>query len=75
MRTKNILIVALSVCMAGCGGGNGGDVMPPPPGVTVTVSGISTPLNTGTTRTFTAQVIGTSNNPSLGRWWKTAGAR
>lgn len=62
MWTKNILIVVLSACMAGCSGGNGGGVVPPPPAVTVSVSGLSTPLNTGAARTFTAQVTGTSNN-------------
>jgi len=62
MRTKNILIVVLAVCMAGCSGGNGGSLPPPEPTVTVSVSGVSTPLNAGTARTFTAQVAGTSNS-------------
>jgi hypothetical protein len=35
---KNILIVVLAACMAGCAG-NGGSGPPPNPNVTVTVSG------------------------------------
>lgn len=62
MWMKNILIVVLAVCLAGCSGGSGGGVVPPPPAVTVSVSGVSTPLNTGADRTFTAQVTGASNN-------------
>jgi hypothetical protein len=61
MWTKNILIVALAVCMAGCSGGNAGSVTPPEPNVTVTVSGSSALLNAGADRTFTATVNGTSN--------------
>lgn len=59
-RCKNILIVVLAACMAGCGG-NGGSGPPPNPNVTVAVSGASTLLNTGAARTFTATVSGTSN--------------
>jgi hypothetical protein len=61
MQTKNILVVVLAVCMAGCSSGNGGSVVPPEPNVTVTVSGSSTLLNTGADRTFAATVNGTSN--------------
>jgi len=57
---KNILIVVLAACMAGCAG-NGGSGPPPNPNVTVTVSGASTLLNAGAARTFTATVSGTSN--------------
>jgi hypothetical protein len=60
MQTKNILVVLLAVCMAGCGG-NGGSTPPPVPNVTVSVTGSATPLNTGGTRTFTATVAGSSN--------------
>ena len=60
MAWKNILIVVLAACMAGCAG-NGGSGPPPNPNVTVTVSGASTLLNAGAARTFTATVSGTSN--------------
>src|SRR5438445_8006163 len=59
MPTKNILVLVLAVCMAGCGGDGGST--PPPLNVTVSVSGAVTPLNIGGTRTFTATVNGTSN--------------
>lgn len=62
MTWKNILIVVLAACMAACSGGDGGSVMPPEPTVTVSVAGVSTPLNAGTARTFTAKVTGTSNS-------------
>jgi hypothetical protein len=59
---KTILIVVLTTFMISCGGtGNGGNGSPPNADLSVTVSGASTPMNTGTTRTFTAKVTGTSN--------------
>jgi hypothetical protein len=61
VRTKNILILAMAICMAGCSSGNGGSVVPPKPTVTVSISGDTTPLNTGGGRTFNAKVTGASD--------------
>jgi hypothetical protein len=48
---------------AACGGGGSGiqPTTPPPPNVAVTVSGDSSPLSTGSARTFTASVSNTSD--------------
>ena len=54
MNWKNILAVVLAGFLAGCGG-SGNTVTPGPP-VGVTISGLSTPLNAGASRVFSATV-------------------
>ena len=52
-RNANTIAILLAVCLSACGSG-GGYSTPPVAQVTVSVSGLSTPLNTGASRTFTA---------------------
>jgi hypothetical protein len=53
-----LLCVALTV---GCGGGGGTTTTPPPAQVTVSIAGLSAPLNTSASHTFTASVKNSSN--------------
>jgi len=59
-RTGSSVVLFLAVCLSACGSG-GGYGTPPVAQVTVSVSGLSTPLNTGASRTFTASVSNSSN--------------
>ncbi len=54
------LALLLGGALAGCGGGSSTSTSPGPR-VTVSVSGSSTPMNTGSSRTFTASVNNSSN--------------
>jgi len=56
----NIAILLFAALLAGCGGG-GSNSTPPPAPVTVSVSGLSAPMNTGASHTFTASVKNSSN--------------
>jgi hypothetical protein len=58
-RTATITVILVTVCLAACGGSGYG--MPPSAQVTVSVSGPSAPMNTSTSRTFTASVSNSSN--------------
>jgi len=59
-RSASVVIILVTVCLSACGSGVG--YSPPPVAqVTVSVSGLSTPLNAGTSRTFTASVGNSSN--------------
>jgi len=58
-RTASIVALFHTICLAACGGG--GYSVPPSAQVIVSVSGLSTPLNTGASRTFTASVGNSSN--------------
>ena len=60
IRKANIAIVLFAALLAGCGGG-GSNSTPPPAPVTVSVSGLSAPMNTGASHTFTASVKNSSN--------------
>ena len=59
-RNASTIVILLAVCLSACGSG-GGNSTPPVAQVTVSVSGLSTPLNTGASRTFTASVGNSSN--------------
>ncbi len=59
MAWKNMFVVVLTACMFGCGSGSGGGVTPID--ATVSITGASTPINIGASRTFTATVNHASN--------------
>src|SRR5713226_7788880 len=59
MAWKNLCVVVLPACMFGCGSGSGGGVTPID--ATVSITGASTPINIGASRTFTATVNHASN--------------
>jgi hypothetical protein len=63
LKTTKKWTIGVLLCIAlmvGCGGG-GGNTTTPPPQVTVSVAGVSAPINTGTSHTFTASVKNSSN--------------
>ena len=60
--TKVFAPVWLAVSLVACGGGGNSTASNPAPKITVTVSGLFTPLSTGASRTFTAVVNNTSNS-------------
>jgi hypothetical protein len=56
------LLVALVLTLVACGGSGGGvPIVTPPVSVTAQISGATSPMNAGSTRTFTATVSNTSN--------------
>src|SRR5436305_738976 len=59
IASRSLLALLLTTALCGCGGG--GSVAPARPVVTVRVSGATSPLNTGTSRTFSATVTNSSN--------------
>ena len=57
-----VLTALVTVTLGACGAGGGGSGMPPPPPpVAVTINGATTPLDTGTSRAFTATVTNAAN--------------
>ncbi len=63
LKTTKKWTIGVLLCIAlmvGCGGG-GGNTTTPAPQVTVSVAGVSAPMNTGTSHTFTASVKNSSN--------------
>src|ERR1051325_10300363 len=54
------LLIILTILLQACGGGSASGPQPGPL-VTVSVSAISAPLNTGATHTFSVSVANTSN--------------
>ena len=63
MRSRNVLLCAVLLCV-GCSGGGGGQVIPPPPVITVSVAPGTATVTPGTNATFTATVTGTTNSPT-----------
>jgi hypothetical protein len=61
-RPRHILLaLSAALGLVACGGGGGGGSEPSPPAIVVSVSGQTTILATGATRTFSATVLNTSN--------------
>lgn len=62
ITVKLFVPVWLAVSLVACGGDGNSAASNPAPNITVTVSGLFTPLSTGASRTFTAVVSNTSNS-------------